>query len=404
VPYQYAEISRSRLRQAEPGPLAAAVAGALVLSVDEGAKGANIWYWHRAQPMFADVNEQVAACPDERIRNAAADLLRLPHDSNAYHRLYALVIEALKSGPDTVLPVVDAAWTVLTKSRLAFHVGSEYRPWAELSLAGLLARAEPGEGPPPNHDPDVLVVIPFRDREEGGLRTRNLLACLLALRDQTLPRARYRVVVVESDATPRRRATIEPYADEYLFAEKAGPFNKCWTLNAGVQNAAGQADLLCLLDADFLVDAEFLERNVRRFQRPETGAFLSYGDVLNMDDAASAWAIGERCGRGLPDVDWAALRGFIVHRAPGGCVWMRRDVFDGVGGLDERYEGWGKEDMDLLLRLQLATAFFYFDDPILHLAHPPSYDLAGNADIPWLSWVPEAPIGQLDRFAGMVEG
>jgi predicted glycosyltransferase involved in capsule biosynthesis len=48
-------------------------------------------------------------------------------------------------------------------------------------------------------------------------------------------------------------------------------------------------------------------------------------------------------------VDWAGLRGFLVHRAQGVCVWLRRDVFDGIGGLDERYEGWGKEDMDLLL-------------------------------------------------------
>ncbi|MEN3358857.1 MAG: hypothetical protein V7637_2839 [Mycobacteriales bacterium] len=125
--------------------------------------------------------------------------------------------------------------------------------------------------------------------------------------------------------------------------------------------------------------------------------------MLCLDAAASAWAIGERCGRRLSDVDWAALRGFIVHRAPGGCVWMRRDVFEGIGGLDERYEGWGKEDMDLLLRLQLATVLHNFDDPMLHLDHPPSFDLAGNADIPWLSWEPDAPIGRLDRFAGMPE-
>jgi glycosyltransferase involved in cell wall biosynthesis len=329
--------------------------------------------------------------------------MRSPRDCNAYHRLYALVVEALKSAPDTVIPLVDAAWTVLTKSRLEFHLGSDYRPWAELSLGGLLARSTPGEGPPANHDPDVLVVIPFRDQDERGHRTRNLLATLLALRDQTLPRDRYRVVVVESDETPRRQATIEPYADEYLFAKKAGTFNKCWTMNAGVQNASGQADLICLLDGDALVDQEFLERNVRRFHRPETGAFLPYGDLLNLDDAASAWAIGERCGRGLPDVDWAALRGFIVHRAQGLCVWLRRDVFDNIGGLDERYEGWGKEDMDLLLRLQLATALCLFEDPILHMAHPPAYNLTGNADIPWLSWVPEAPIGRLDRFAGLPE-
>jgi hypothetical protein len=402
VPYQYQKTARSRIRPADPDALAAAVAGALVTSVDDGAKAANIWYWHQAQPLFAAVTEQLAARPDDRLRVAAEELLREPADPAAYRRLHGLVVEMLRAAPDSVGAVVDAAWTVLTRSRLGHHIGPEYRPGAQLSLAELMARSDGGPGPV-GDDPDVLVVIPFRDRGEDGHRTRNLLACLLALRDQTLARDRYRVTVVESDSQPRWRETIRRYADEYLFAEKAGPFNKCWTMNVGVQHSAGQAELICLLDADALVDADFLSRNVTRFQRPETGAFLPYRDLFYLDGSASAWAIEERCGRRLPTVDGDGLRGFLVHRAQGVCVWLRRDVFDGIGGLDERYEGWGKEDMDLLLRLQLATALYYFDDPMLHLHHPPSFELTGNAHIPWLSWEPDSPIGRLDRFAGVPE-
>jgi hypothetical protein len=40
---------------------------------------------------------------------------------------------------------------------------------------------------------------------------------------------------------------------------------------------------------------------------------------------------------------------------------------------------------------------------MLHLHHPPSFQLTGNAHIPWLSWVPDTPIGRLDRFAGLPE-
>jgi hypothetical protein len=371
--------------------------------VDDGAQAANVWYWHQAQPLFAAVTERIAACADDRLRLAADELLRAPDDPAAYRRLHRLVVAALQEAPESVEPVVDAAWAVLARSRLGHHVGPDYRTGHELSLAELVQRAA-GDPGPVGDDPDVLVVIPFRDRGEDGHRARNLLACLLALRDQTLARDRYRVTVVESDSQPRWRETMSRYADEYLFAEKAGPFNKCWTVNVGVQHSAGQAELICLLDADALVDADFLARNVTRFQRPETGAFLPYRDLFYLDSASSAWAIGQRCGRGLSDVDWRGLRGFLVHRAQGVCVWLRRDVFDEIGGLDERYEGWGKEDMDLLLRLQLATALHYFDDPMLHLHHPPSFQLTGNAHIPWLSWVPEAPIGRLDRFAGVPEG
>jgi hypothetical protein len=405
VPYQYQKLSRSRIRPADPERLASAVAGAVVTSVDEGAKAANIWYWHRAQPLFAVVTDQIAACAGYEMSVAAEELRAAPADPAAYRRLHGLVVEALDESPESVAPIIDAAWTVLTKSRLGHHLGPAYQPGPDLGLADFAGRT--GRACRPGlvaDDPDVVVVIPFRDRGEGGHRARNLLACLLALRDQTFDRDRYRVTVVESDSKPRWRETMSQYADEYLFAEKAGPFNKCWTVNVGVQHSAGQAELICLLDADHMVDADFLARNVARFQRPETGAFLPYRDVIYLDSSASAWAIDERCGRGRSDVDWNGLRGFLVHRAPGGCVWLRQDVFEGIGGLDERYEGWGKEDLDLLLRLQLATAVYYFEDSMLHLHHPPSHALAGNAHIPWLSWVPEAPIGRLDRFAGVPEG
>jgi hypothetical protein len=57
-------------------------------------------------------------------------------------------------------------------------------------------------------------VVPFRDRGPG-LRLRNLLACLLALRDQSVPRSSYQVVVVETDDEPRLRDSIEPRTDHY---------------------------------------------------------------------------------------------------------------------------------------------------------------------------------------------
>jgi hypothetical protein len=397
---------RNRLRPADPDALASAVAGALVTKVDEGAKAANIWYWHQAQPLFAAVTDQIAACPDERLRGAADEVLAAPGDAAAYRRFRDLLVAALGESPDVVAPIVDAAWTVRTRARLGHHVGADYRPGSDLSFTALAASAAGTNGhpAPAGDDPDVLVVIPFQDRSDDGRRARNLLACLLALRDQTLSRDRYRVAVVESDSQPRWRDKLSRYADDYLFAEKAGPFNKCWTVNVGVQNSSGQAELICVLDADALVDSDFLARNRVRFQRPETGALLPYRDLFYLDSAASARAIDERCRRRLPEVDWSGLRGFLVHRAQGACVWLRRDVFDDIGGLDERYEGWGKEDMDLLLRLQLATALFTFEDPMLHLHHPPSFRLTGNAHIPWLSWEPGGPIGQLDRFAGIREG
>jgi hypothetical protein len=381
------------------------VAGAVVIGADEGAKAANIWYWERGRPLFAAVADRLATCPDERLRVAADRLRRDPADPARYARLHGLVAEGLHTSPDLLAPIVEVAWTVRTRSRLSHHAGADYRPRPDLPLTELEAAARAAEPAPAGGAPDVLVVVPFADRGEDGWRSRNLLACLLALRDQSLPRDRYRVTVVESDSRPRWRERLARYADEYLFAEKAGPFNKCWTVNVGVEHAAWPAELVCVLDADALVDTDFLARNLRRLrQRPEAGACLPYSDLLYLDAAASAQAIDDRCRRRLSDVDRSRLRGFLVHRGQGVCVWLRRDVFHDIGGLDERHEGWGKEDMDLLLRLQLATALFQFDDQMLHLHHPPAYRLDGNSHIPWLSWPPDAPIGRLDRFAGITDG
>jgi hypothetical protein len=210
--------------------------------------------------------------------------------------------------------------------------------------------------------------------------------------------------VVESDAEPRWRAQISALTDEYIFAANDGIFNKCWTINVGVVNTSHPAPSLCVLDADALVDREFVKRNLDRFDRPGTGAFQPFRDALYLDAQASARAAAERCASGAGSPDWRNLRGFLVRRTPGVCVWLRRDVFDTIHGWDERFEGWGGEDLDVMVRLQFAAALHFFDDPMLHLYHqvcPDIIDRGGsptNTHVPLFSWAPEGPIGEIDKF------
>jgi hypothetical protein len=83
---------------------------------------------------------------------------------------------------------------------------------------------------------------------------------------------------------------------------------------------------------------------------------------------------------------------------------VRRSVFERIGGMDERYEGWGGEDHDFVYRFDIAAPFDSYDDRLLHLTHPEASVLNDdgtliNAHIPPLSWKPAEPIGRLDRFA-----
>ena len=76
---------------------------------------------------------------------------------------------------------------------------------------------------PRGADPKILVVLPFRDTSAAGSRVRNLLAVLLALRDQSFERRAYRVTVVESDETPRWKDAIAPLSHIPAATERSVP-------------------------------------------------------------------------------------------------------------------------------------------------------------------------------------
>jgi hypothetical protein len=378
--------------------LARAVADAVVLKADTGARAANPYYWHRAQPSLSKVLTEVDSCGDAALSVAVADLLADPQDRAGWESVCALATAVIDGAED----LGRAAWEVVATSRFGYHIGAKYDRSAVLGggwrswPAAAARRAVDAE-------PVAQIVITFRDRSGSGERARNLAACLVALDDQTLERDRYQVTVVESDDTARWRELILRHADEHLLAPHAGPFNRCWATNVGVLNTRRPAPLLCVLDADALVDRDFVRRNTERFRRDGTGAFLPFRNLFYADGPASASAIEDRCVAGQDEAAFERLRGFLVHRAPGVCLWLRRDVFEAVGGMDERFEGWGREDIDFVLRVQLATAFDLYDDRMLHLHHPSPVQLKDghtvNAGIPLLSWSPPGPIGRPDRYA-----
>ncbi|MGW0804682.1 glycosyltransferase [Nonomuraea sp. NPDC002799] len=390
----------SVLTPAHPAVLATAVADSLVIASDLGARRAGLLYWELAQPWTTAVVKAVQD-GDEPIRSLGQSLIDDPGDSGAH---VALTSALLRLDPSSTRALFDLAWAAECNARVGYHLGrahARHEPPVDVEdLAGRLSDGALRDG----SRAEALIVIPFRDRDTGGARLRNLLACLLALRDQSFPRQAYQVVVVESDDEPRWREVIEPFADHYLFARNPGLFNKSWAVNAGVVNSPGAAELICVLDADVLADRDFVTRNVARFQRPGTAGHLTYRDMFCLDESSTSWAIRERIERRAADADPDHLRGFLLRRPPGCCLWVRRAPFERIGGMDERYEGWGGEDHDFVYRFDIAAPFDSYDDRLLHLTHPPASVLRDdgeliNAHIPPLSWKPVEPIGRLDRFA-----
>jgi hypothetical protein len=381
--------------------LATAVVDTLVVDADPDAPQSGLYYWETARPWRTAVVDAVTRAADDTIRTLGRRLVEDPTDPARYLELRSALLTA--DEPATA-EIFELAWRAECNSRLAYHQGPLYTPDALPVTVDELRQLDAGTPLPDDVDAPVLIVVPFRDRDTGGARLRNLLACLLTLRDQSFPREGYRVVVVESDDHPRWRDVIAPFTDHYLFAEKAGSFNKSWAVNVGVENTPGNAEVISIHDGDVLADRDFVARNAARFRRAGTMGHLTYRNMLCLDNASSAVAIRERLHGGAPAANPDRLRGFALRRGPGCSLWVRADAYRRIGGMDERFEGWGGEDIDFNYRFDFSAAYDSYDDPLIHLRHPPASALRSdgelvNAHIPPLSWRPEGPIGQVDRFA-----
>lgn len=392
----------SILQPSDPNILIKALLDSLVIASDPDSRHSGLSYWEMAKPFNNAVVEAIKICKNETIRGMGQALMDKPNDSENYSRLREYLSTQDITSPE-LKEIFDLAWRSECNSRIGYYLGSNYS--SKILSIGIddLISLSPGKTLSKNAKPEVLIVIPFRNNKKDDSRLRNLLSCLLALHDQSFPREKYAVTVVESDETPQCQNIIEPYTDYYLFAEKGNTFNKSWAVNVGIVNTPGDFGVVCILDADVLVDQNFIARNVERFLIPGRSGHLTYNNMSCLTEIATSWAIRQRIHNCSPVINPEYLRAFQLRGPPGCCIWVRTEIFHRVGGMDERYEGWGGEDNDFADRYNIQTLLGRYDDWLLHMWHPPSSCLREdgtsiNAHIPPFSWNPNEPIGSIHKF------
>lgn len=392
----------SILQPTDPNILIKAVLDSLVIASDSDSRHSGMFYWEMAKPFNTAVVEAIKNCKNKTIREMGQSLIDKPNDSENYIRLREYLLNQDITNPE-LKEIFHLAWQCECNSRIGYYLGSDYNnKKIPISVDDLISLS-PGKTLSDNAKPEVLIVIPFRNNNKDASRLRNLLSCLLALRDQSFPREKYAVTVVESDKTPQCQDTIEPYTDYYLFAEKDNMFNKSWAVNVGIVNTPGDFGVVCILDADALVDRDFIARNVERFLIPGRSGHLTYNNMSCLTDIATTRAINERINNRAPMIKPEHIRAFQLRGPPGCCIWVRTEIFYRIGGMDERYEGWGGEDNDFADRYDIQTPLGRYDDWLLHMWHPASSSLREdgtliNAHIPPLSWNPNEPIGCIHKF------
>ncbi|HEX6728685.1 MAG TPA: glycosyltransferase, partial [Pyrinomonadaceae bacterium] len=215
----------------------------------------------------------------------------------------------------------------------------------------------------------VTVVMGIRAAAEEPQRLANAKICLQALNLQDLPRWKYRIIIVEQDQASRLERELAPYVDKYIFVYNPGPYNRGWGFNVGACASGGHEDVLCLIDADLIVAPGFLQRVLRSFEQGKR-AVLPYKEVSYLDSQTTERVIRDYLAGPLRPLEANNYRGRLFSTSQGGCIFVASSLYHEIGGHDERFRGWGREDREFWDRLSSVTNIEQLPGRQLHLSHP----------------------------------
>jgi hypothetical protein len=206
-------------------------------------------------------------------------------------------------------------------------------------------------------DPQVCFLIGHR----GDDRTQHLLATLRSIAGQA--GASVECVVVEQDVSSRL-ASILPKWVRLIHAPPPSedmPYCRSWAFNVGALHT--NAKVLVLHDNDMLVprdySAEILDRIQKGFQVVNAKRFVFYLTAAHTNAILN----------GNASLTELAPESIVQNLEGGGSVAITRDGFDGIGGMDESFVGWGGEDNDFWERASTLRSWPWASLPIVHLCH-----------------------------------
>jgi glycosyltransferase involved in cell wall biosynthesis len=206
-----------------------------------------------------------------------------------------------------------------------------------------------------NNDPRVSVIVPAGGRE----RLSQLMTTLRSLMGQS---ARDFEIVVAEYGEVSLLADALPSGVRHVFVPSGGgAFNKSLALNRGVDAARGA--IMLLHDADVVVPRGYLKSVAEVFDE----GWEAVRPVRLLFHLAEEATTAFENALSVPDV-----LADIQQNNPGISTAVLKTIYVGIGGHDERFEGWGGEDNEFLDRLRTRRLCPAAWLPAIHLWHGPA--------------------------------
>jgi cellulose synthase/poly-beta-1,6-N-acetylglucosamine synthase-like glycosyltransferase len=177
------------------------------------------------------------------------------------------------------------------------------------------------------------VIVPVRDGEG------TIVDCLDTILATDYPEDRREIVVVDNGSTDATAAQIRSRPVRYLHEASRGVSN---ARNRGITESTGE--ILAFLDADCLVDPQWLTELVRPFEDPEVGSVG--GDLQHVSPSTAA---ERQAARLLGNWQRFAFTSNPAYPITANAAY-RREVIERIGGFDPHMVR--AQDVELGLRFQ----------------------------------------------------
>lgn len=192
----------------------------------------------------------------------------------------------------------------------------------------------------PDAPPEISIVIPVLDREDG------LRRCLASIARIDYPQEKLQVIVVDDGSADGSAAAAREFGATVISSggRRRGP---AAARNAGARKATGE--ILAFIDSDCTASVRWLAELAPAFSDPSTAAVGGFVDGMCLDSAVdryeavmSSLSLGsrERSGNGGNDTFYLPSCNLLV----------RRSAFIAAGGFDDTMHV--GEDVDLTWRLR----------------------------------------------------